>query len=99
VNTSQTSNRTTRTTDGTTRTTDGTARTARAARTAFATVLVTALAAAVAVQPASARQDPGPSAPTTYSHQCLLQRVGTEFVRCDDLTGNGVPAPAWVDQR
>jgi hypothetical protein len=25
--------------------------------------------------------------------------VGTQFVACDELTGNGVPAPAWVDER
>ena len=26
-------------------------------------------------------------------------RVGAQHVRCDDLTGNGVPAPGWVAQR
>jgi hypothetical protein len=25
-----------------------------------------------------------------------LERVGTQFVRGDDLTGNGVEAPLWV---
>lgn len=30
---------------------------------------------------------------------CSLQRVGTQYVRCDDNTGNGVPAPAWIPER
>ncbi len=29
---------------------------------------------------------------------CLLQRIGTQFNRCDNLTGNGVPAPAWIPE-
>jgi hypothetical protein len=50
--------------------------------------------------PAAARQDQGtakPAAAATYF--CAPQRVGTQFVACDNLTGNGVPAPAWVDER
>ena len=31
--------------------------------------------------------------------QCLLERVGSQYVRCDLLTGNGVPAPAWIPER
>ena len=74
-----------------------------------------ALAAATAVAafslgalPAAARQDPGErSAPTTTSStttpvnegQCPLRRIGTQYVRCDNLTGNGVAAPAWVLER
>ena len=27
---------------------------------------------------------------------CPLRRVGDRLVRCDDLTGAGVPAPAWI---
>jgi hypothetical protein len=34
-----------------------------------------------------------------HADQCSLQRVGTQYVRCDDNTGNGVPAPAWVPER
>jgi len=30
---------------------------------------------------------------------CPLRRVMTTYVRCDDLTGNGVPAPAWILER
>ena len=62
---------------------------------------LTALALGTAAGPAAARQDPGPMA-TQVGHvddACLLQRVGTEYVRCDDNTGNGVPAPAWVPER
>ena len=69
--------------------------------TAVAAILTATLLALVAgTLPAQARQDPGPAAepvPTTYF--CAPQRVGTQFVGCDNLTGNGVPAPAWVDER
>lgn len=47
-----------------------------------------------------AQQDPGtPSGPVVpdYSN-CQLKRIGTQFVRCDNLTGNGVPAPSWVPE-
>lgn len=71
---------------------------AGAARTAaaglFASVLLTAGATA-----ATARPEPGParvvSVDTSTLH-CTLHRVGTEFARCDDQTGNGVTAPSWV---
>lgn len=50
--------------------------------------------------PSSARPDPGPSVGrVAHVGGCLLQRVDTQFVRCDDLTGNGVPAPAFISQR
>ncbi len=29
---------------------------------------------------------------------CPLSRVGTQLVRCDNLTGNGVEAPLWIPQ-
>ncbi|GAA4397788.1 hypothetical protein GCM10023168_03120 [Fodinibacter luteus] len=58
------------------------------------------LLGAALVTPSAARQDAGPApqqdrAPTS----CPLTRVGTQFVRCDDLTGNGVSAPLWVPRR
>lgn len=62
-----------------------------------ATVL---LLGATLAAPAAARQDPGPAPeqkPTSTS--CPLTRVGTQFVRCDNLTGNGVSAPLWIPQR
>ena len=49
--------------------------------------------------PSYARPDPGP--PISHTDPpggCLLQRVGDQFVRCDNLTGNGVAAPAWIAQ-
>ncbi|MGG5259429.1 hypothetical protein [Phycicoccus avicenniae] len=50
--------------------------------------------------PAAARPDVGPAAATVgHAGQCPLQRVGTQYVRCDDHTGNGVPAPGWVAER
>jgi hypothetical protein len=50
--------------------------------------------------PVAARQDPGPPAVTAgHDGGCSLQRVGTQFVRCDDNTGNGVPAPGWIAER
>jgi hypothetical protein len=63
---------------------------------------VVALAAALLAvsTPAFASQDPGtlnaPTAPN--SSYCPLTRIGTQFVRCDNLTGNGVPAPSWVPE-
>ena len=65
---------------------------------AAAAVIVMLLTAA----PASARQDAG--VPTVTSTEksvsdCSLERLGTQFVRCDDLTGNGVTAPGWVHSR
>jgi hypothetical protein len=29
---------------------------------------------------------------------CPLERIADQFVRCDNLTGNGVPAPWYVPQ-
>ena len=48
---------------------------------------------------AQARQDPGPPLPVAHELKRPLERVGTQFVRGDDLTGNGVPAPLWIRQR
>jgi hypothetical protein len=48
--------------------------------------------------PATARQDPGPIVVHTIPDDghCTLARVGTQYVKCDNLTGNGVPAPSWI---
>ena len=64
------------------------------------TAVLTALALGTGAGPAAARQDAGP-APTTVGHigECFLERVDTQYVRCDDNTGNGVSAPAWVPER
>ncbi|KGN42891.1 hypothetical protein [Knoellia aerolata] len=61
-----------------------------------ATAVLLVVAGAV---PASARPDPGETRVIpvgTSTPPCPLERVGAQYVRCDDLTGNGVPAPAWV---
>ena len=65
---------------------------------AAAAVIVTLLTAA----PASARQDSGVLTLTSKGESvsdCSLERLGTQYVRCDDLTGNGVTAPGWVHTR
>jgi hypothetical protein len=51
--------------------------------------------------PASAHVDPGQDVRTHTDppSSCPLERVGTQFVKCDDLTGNGVPAPAYIPSR
>ena len=30
---------------------------------------------------------------------CLLTRIGTQLIRCDNLTGAGVPAPYWIPEQ
>lgn len=66
--------------------------------TAFATILVAATGTASAV----ATPDPGPqrSYPPSArsSADCPLERVGTQLVRCDNLTGAGVAATEWVPE-
>ena len=69
-------------------------------------VLSSLLVLGTTASPAAARQDPGqvstraeqPTSPPDEGTNCPLQRVGTQFVRCDNLTGNGVPAPGWLDE-
>ncbi len=58
------------------------------------------IALALGPGPAAARQDAGPKAPNVgHAGECVLQRVGTQYVRCDNNTGNGVPAPRWIAER
>ena len=50
--------------------------------------------------PAAARQDPGPiGSRGAHVGECSLQRVATQYVRCDSNTGNGVLAAAWIPER
>ncbi|MDJ0335993.1 hypothetical protein QMG83_12225 [Salinibacterium sp. G-O1] len=60
------------------------------------------LVAGVGVSPAAARQDPGTLGGSSISSAqpggCPLTRVGTQFMRCDNLTGAGVRAPAWIPE-
>ncbi|HYN68562.1 MAG TPA: hypothetical protein VES93_16895 [Ornithinibacter sp.] len=84
-------------------------------RRAAALVLAACATLAVGAGPAAARPEAGPaltgagqpgqdtrSAPvdaTSDGHGCALRRVDTQYVRCDDNSGNGVPAPAWIPER
>ena len=73
--------------------------------TATATILVTSAAAlltGIAAAPALAIPDPGqwPAGHMRLVDQdrCDLQRVGTQFVKCDILTGDGVAAPDYIPE-
>ena len=65
---------------------------------AVASILLLTTASPVA----SARPDPGVPIPDVRTvvgpKNCPLMRVGTQLVRCDDLTGAGVSAPLWIPQ-
>ena len=58
-----------------------------ASMTVLAALLISASAAAVTV--------PAPSRGTT----CPLERIDAQYVRCDDLTGLGASAPAWIPEQ
>lgn len=65
-------------------------------------VAVGALLATGAAGSASARPEPAPTPPAVQSPhlgECPLERIGDQFVRCDDLTGAGVPAPDWIPEQ
>ena len=63
------------------------------ARCSAAAVIIAGLSAI----PAAARPHPGESIPPRFDEwNCLLSRIDTQLVRCDNLTGAGVPAPVWV---
>lgn len=66
---------------------------------ATATALLLGAVLTTSSVPAAARPDPGPAPEQeSTSTSCTLERVGTQFVKCDDLTGNGVPAPGWIPE-
>lgn len=70
------------------------------ARRASHAIAAAAILITLGTLPAAARPDPGPANPqVSEPYRCAIQRVGTQYVGCDYLTGNGVPAPAWVDER
>jgi hypothetical protein len=84
----------------------------RVALRAAALVLTSAAVVALGAGSATARPDAGPALSQTgrtsqddpsggdaADRGCRLQRVETQYVRCDDNTGNGVPAPAWIPER
>jgi hypothetical protein len=57
------------------------------------------LALGAMATPAVAVPEKGDPVPTTTTNHCSLERVGTQYVRCDDLTGNGVPAATFIPER
>ena len=67
------------------------------------TVVAAAVALiAVAQVTANAAQDPGEprqTRATETANNCFLTRVEQQFLRCDNLTGAGVPAPLWIPER
>lgn len=49
---------------------------------------------------AQARPDDGNLREAPISaNGCPLERIGHQFVRCDDLTGAGQPAPSYVPEQ
>ena len=80
----------------------------RSQRNRLLTPLIVAIAALTLATTSSgnawARQDPGDPAPSTATQtraypNCPLERIGDQLVRCDNLTGNGVPAPQHVPEQ
>jgi hypothetical protein len=69
------------------------------ARCSAAAAAVTLTAGLTAI-PVTARPYPGEPIPVRFSSydNCLLTRIDTQLVRCDNLTGAGVQAPAWVPE-
>lgn len=65
-----------------------------------ATALILALAGS---SPALAKPDPGGlqigTNQSTDTRSCLLERIGTQLMRCDSLTGAGTSAPTWIPER
>lgn len=76
-------------------------RTATTRTTSALIASAAALLAVLAATPASAGPDPAPTPAGVQQTdaRCLLERVGTQFVRCDDLTGAGVPAPSFIPEQ
>jgi hypothetical protein len=73
----------------------------RMAGASIVVIVAGALLATAAAGTSSARPEPPPEPiPVTVQYgQCALMRVDTQFTRCDNLTGAGVAAPAWVSEQ
>ena len=69
-------------------------------RTAAATLL-SLLFLSGSASVASACPNPGDTGPAAAvgGHACPLERIGTQLVRCDNLTGAGVPAPLFIPEQ
>jgi hypothetical protein len=46
----------------------------------------------------AATASPPPDPSQASVNRCPLERIGTQLVRCDNLTGAGVRAPSWVPE-
>ncbi|MCP2031028.1 hypothetical protein L1277_001119 [Okibacterium sp. HSC-33S16] len=65
--------------------------------TAAAGALLVGAGVAALSTGAAASAPPSPSTFTVnVSTSCSLQRIGDQFVKCDNLTGAGVRAPAFI---
>jgi hypothetical protein len=74
-------------------------RTPLLARCSAAAAVATIIAGLAAI-PAAARPDPGEPIPIRFPSyaNCPLNRIDTQLVRCDNLTGAGVVAPAYIPE-
>ena len=75
----------------------------RPARIATATAILILLAGSAAVPAAAHPLDPDPPIATrkiTFqdSSRCPLLRIDRQLIRCDNLTGAGVPAPLFIPE-
>ncbi|MFE5309144.1 hypothetical protein [Isoptericola sp. NPDC056605] len=61
-------------------------------------LIVVGLIVAAVLLPAPAGADEIGAGPTTSPPGCALERVDDQLVRCDELTGAGVPAPGSVPE-
>lgn len=65
--------------------------------------VITMFLAGAGFAPAVAMKAPEPiTSPLSVEQDawnCPLMRVGTQLVRCDNLTGAGASAPSWVPER
>lgn len=57
------------------------------------------LSAALPAGAAGPGPNPMPETSNTAASRCSLERIGTQFVACDNLTGNGVRAPSWIPEQ
>lgn len=70
----------------------------QARKRAVVTVVVALALGLGAAAPATASAGVPTKAELADTRYCELTRVGHQFVRCDNLTGEGVLAPNWVPE-
>jgi hypothetical protein len=72
-------------------------------RIATAAAILTVVAGSIAVPAAAKPLDPDPApahgiAFPDSPRRCPLRRIDRQLVRCDNLTGAGVPAPLFIPE-